>query len=211
MSYNTKNTLESERAYDVFRLIAKTEEGSYSSRIAEELGIDQPTVSEIISRLNEIGIIEKNEEKVSRAQYYKFSSRDISSVFESLWKEKIGLDNSSIEEISECIAEDIQEEQDAIEKNLSLIEDVEGSDEISKFLTLYVSNYVQDIKNSKIKRMLVDDFASGSYLQSLPALGYSIPEEVDQLLRVCTSIYSLEEDTGIQVMVDTLEQLSEET
>ena len=78
MAYDTTSVRRSKLPYRVLKEICLKEtsqgyilreEGNYSSNIARELDTDQSLVSEIITQLQELGLVFKAERK--RAQYYK--------------------------------------------------------------------------------------------------------------------------------------------
>lgn len=142
MPYDTQNILTSEKPYQVFKELLEKEEGSYGSEIARELDIKQQSASEIISRLNERGILQKG--KRTRAQYYELDRKGLSDTFVALWAENIEEGTEQYKALKK------------MEKNQEA--PIVPRDHLRMLLTLYVYYYTDSESESTIKKMLVDDF-----------------------------------------------------
>lgn len=152
MPYDTSNILESEKAYTVLREIAFSEEGSYGKKVAEENDMKQQLASELISTLNDLGIVVKG--KRTRAQYYKVDITALIDIFWKMLKEDLP-DSDSFEDM-------IEEHSDMLDE-VGENEDAKSVDEqmnevFPKYFSEYISEYLKTIPQSTIKEMLINDF-----------------------------------------------------
>lgn len=175
MPYDTKSVTTSERAYQVLRFIYQSEEGSYSTEIAEELEMNQSLVSNIIQNLTDLGILRKG--KRTRAQYYVINMSGAPVAFSKIWSDQLSLSESadSLKDLLESIISKIKEK----EKNLNLNEGQElvfravrtrletdkseYESDLSIFVQYYVKNYLDSFEESTVQKMLFEDFKSSLY------------------------------------------------
>jgi predicted transcriptional regulator len=94
--YTAENLWKSDLAINVLKEIKTSEEGSYSTRIADNLNKEQSSVSRLISALEERNIVEKG--KRTKAQYYEVT--DKGSEFLELMQEKESIQNNLKEMVS---------------------------------------------------------------------------------------------------------------
>ncbi|MFB6215907.1 MAG: hypothetical protein ABEJ72_02925 [Candidatus Aenigmatarchaeota archaeon] len=156
MPYDTENVLDSERAYQVLRLIILESEtrweviegdndngpeGLYGTQVSKKLGIRQQLASEIINHLERVSLLEKGER--TQAQYYRWDMDGTLDLFQELWLEEAE-DKEFMEEIGQKLEVDKEERT-----------------KFYKFVLLYVLNYVQALEESSIRKMLVEDLYEG--------------------------------------------------
>lgn len=140
MPYDTRNVLESEKAYEVFREIIKNDEGNYSSNIAEKIDMKRPLASEIIGKLKEVGVLKKG--KRTRAQYYKVNKKGLAELFGKEWDRYIKEENI--------------EELENISENL----DQETLNKLPRLIYFYSGHHCKMIEDSSIREMLTHNFYS---------------------------------------------------
>lgn len=165
MRYDRNAILKSERAYQILGQIAIKEKGSYPTEISEEIGANRSAVSEIISQLNELELIEKKN-RDSRAQYYQLD-------WEGFYQFWIELLNESFDKITQGLQEVLDEElpeaaeikenfNDYVGKEPNILEIKKGKiDErglISRFFLNYSRHYFEHFGRDKnLEDMLIID------------------------------------------------------
>ena len=158
MPYDRQNVLTGERAYQVLKRISESEEGSYGTEIAEEIDTTQQVVSEIISILKEMELVEKG--KRTQAQYYEVNFDGFSDLFKQLVEENL-LSEAS-ESQKEAIKDYLEGELESME-GIRFIEEIEDVlyDDVDEFIPNYVRIYLSNVNDSNINKMLLDDFFFG--------------------------------------------------
>jgi predicted transcriptional regulator len=170
MPYDEDSIKTSGRAYEVFRFISQREEGSYGTEIAEELDMNQSSVSNIIRYLYMLGLVEKG--KRDKAQYYIFDSSNLNTVFSKIWAIKLDIHPESYE-LSEFLSQMSDEVEKRAVKSETLLtswlydlsEDLDDREQmvedLSHFIDLYVANYLELFEHSTINDMFYGSFQSG--------------------------------------------------
>ena len=158
MPYDRQNVLTGERAYQVLKRISESEEGSYGTEIAEEIDTTQQVVSEIISILKEMELVEKG--KRTQAQYYEVNFDGFSDLFKQLVEKNL-LSEAS-ESQKEAIKDYLEGELESME-GIRFIEEIEDVlyDDVDEFISNYVRIYLSNVNDSNINKMLLDDFFFG--------------------------------------------------
>ncbi|WP_414836409.1 hypothetical protein [Candidatus Nanohalococcus occultus] len=188
MRYTRENILNSERAYQVLIEISKKDEGSYSTEIAEDLDIDRTMVSEIISNLVEMNILSKG--KRTKAQYYEIRFEGFAELFGDLLEDEIYGDKEDQER--ESI-------EDLLKQKAEMYEEIEDYDiaealdrDLFAFLMIYADDYLTRVKDSTIKKMLIDDFFLG--IESMEKDAEGIPAWLEFLKEIGRERLSLMEN-----------------
>lgn len=165
MRYDRNAILKSERAYQILRQIATKEKGSYPTEISEEIGANRSAVSEIISQLNELELIEKKD-RDSRAQYYQLDWKGFYQFWTELLNENFDKNTQGLQEILE---EDTSEKEgikkdfnNCVEKEPDISEIIRGKiDErglIARFFLNYSRHYFEYFGSDKtLEDMLIID------------------------------------------------------
>ena len=173
MAYDTTSVRRSKLPYRVLKEICLKEtsqgyklreEGNYSSNIARELDTDQSLVSEIITQLQELGLVFKAERK--RAQYYKIEPGGLANfVVDNILQEiteasiaedqvKLHLtDHNSIDEMIDSLFE--------YKKELSQNLDSDDSKKLAAFIFYFTVYYFHNYEESTIDEMLLRNLPSG--------------------------------------------------
>jgi DNA-binding transcriptional regulator GbsR (MarR family) len=172
MPYNTKSVLSNEKPYKVFRKLIETPKGNYSSKIAEDLDSSQQTVSQIISKFKEIGIVQEGER--NKAQYYVIDINGLNNIFWNLAVEETDFDDLKtvlkVHVIYKSIDSGDQKDVDEIESLLNDFEDknqvadelkTEFGDQYLDFIHRYVIYYLESVESSTIRDMMFSDMLIG--------------------------------------------------
>ena len=154
MSYNKENIIGSEKPYKVLRLVS-VKEDSYGRAISHELESDYTVVSEILSNLERLDIIEVA--KRTRAKHFKINGEGLFDIFRELWSKRLN-DNAYPEDIEVAIA---------TEEGIKMIDpghvygirsEEKFREEMPTFLEAYFKSYAEDVTESSIQKFLTDDF-----------------------------------------------------
>lgn len=140
--YSRDHIMKSERAYKILRRCLE-DEGSYATGIADELDADRTNVSEIMSNLFEMGLLEKG--KRAKAQYYKTDIEGFYKVFRETWEDKYK-ENFNEESYSGPYSK-------SDENSLS-------TERTEDLVTEYSRSYIRNNQVSTLEKMLVEDFYS---------------------------------------------------
>jgi len=172
MPYNTKSVLTNETPYKVLRKLTENPNGNYSSKIAEDLDSSQQTVSQIIGKFKEIGIVEKGER--SKAQYYVIDINGLNNVFWNLASEDTNFEDLKIvllaQKMYESIGSGKQEDIDTLESEIAELDNkeevlenlkTEFGDQFLDFIHHYVLYYLDSVENSNIRDMMFSDMLIG--------------------------------------------------
>lgn len=174
MAYNTKSVRTSKLPYRILKEITVDEtenkdkkkvqistKGSYSSEIAEKIGIDQSLVSEIIVELEKLNVIKKGER--TRAQYYTIDPVgialfSINQLYSNLLDSEIDPNYSDLEETP---YDSVEEVIDYIENYKDKIEGTEKEKALIGFVFHFCVHYLINYEDSTIDTMILKDLPSG--------------------------------------------------
>ena len=163
MRYDRNAILKSERAYQILRQLSINEDGSYPTQISEKIGANRSAVSEIISQLNELELIEKKE-RDSRAQYYQINWDGFYRFWIDLLNESYDKSVESLEGLYERDLDDNlkPEFNKYVEKEpkISEIKEDKNSERglIARFFLNYSTHYFEYFEEDKtLENMLITD------------------------------------------------------
>jgi DNA-binding MarR family transcriptional regulator len=187
MAYNLETTLKSEQAYQVLRFINSKEEGSYSTEISKELDFDRSVVSDMLSQLEELGIIK--EAKRTKAKYYVISD-DLEKPIQHLWERFVMEDDHHI---SEKIDKYFQEQDE----------------KLSEIFNGYVVKYLSNYETSTIRKMLIADLDDSFYYATIEVMGSDNTSEhwIIDLADLMHTAYQIQHLNGKEEMKQVLESL----
>jgi len=179
MPYDLESVLSGKRGYQVIRKIYLGENGSYGSKIANEIGTTQQVVSEIISTLEKENILIKG--KRTQAQYYKIDYNGLIALFTHLMKSKLKDSQAQkdliahIEKNSDLKLEEIHSRsQDSLESLYSDPEDEELT--FLYFFVRYTELYLMKIESSTLQDMIINDLIRGLLIAEQPNEEYEEKE-----------------------------------
>lgn len=172
MRYQDRHILNSERAYSILRFIYHQEEGSYATEIAEDLDVDRSLVSEILGKLEEMGVLKEG--KRTQAQYYEVDIDGLYAILLDVWVQRL-------EEDAENYLDDIKKDMRKDYKESGNLEEFEkmhdfeigfgAGEEFHNYIRNYLKNYLDTETQddligktiewntvSTINDMIMDDF-----------------------------------------------------
>lgn len=131
-------------AYEILRTLylSDSEEGLYSKQITEELDASQNSVNNFIKSLRDNGLIKRT--KRTRAQYYDI---DLEGIYQN-WL------NHLLNELEANKQRDIPGKWiDALEEAEQNVENFRNDEEIQKFFTEYLKNFLEETEESDINML----------------------------------------------------------
>lgn len=174
MAYDTNSVRTSKLPYRILKEITVDEiedqgkieakissKGSYSSEIAEKLGIDQSLVSEIIVKLEELNLIKKG--KRTRAQYYTVDPTgialfSINQLYSDLLDSEV---DPNYPDLEETPYDSVKEIVDYIEDYKEEIAGTEKEEALVGFVFHFCVHYLVNYEDSTIDTMVLKDLPSG--------------------------------------------------
>ena len=158
MRYYEENIDSSEKVYDILALISNREDGDYAKGISDKLELDRSVVSEIISSLVDLNIIQKG--KRTRAQYYEIREDKIYEFFLKLWLKEV----AGVKENPTTYAEF---NKLAFSKDLSEKYSNFPDDQLEDLVRNYALRYLKTVDDSTLRAMLVEDFVNVGFMSKI--------------------------------------------
>ncbi|MFB6208251.1 MAG: ArsR/SmtB family transcription factor [Candidatus Nanohaloarchaea archaeon] len=154
MAYDLDTLLPSEAAYTVLRqlYLSDSEYGMYAKEIAEESNLSRHTVSTYIKSLRDYGLIKRNYEKRSKAQYYEIDFEGISKFTRDFWdqkKEEVEKGEHSFQDSDNLVPFNVQEGEKAEDKWSAWSYQIK-----SELLRKYFELHLEHVKESTVRQMV---------------------------------------------------------
>jgi predicted transcriptional regulator len=207
-----EEVLTSPLAYKILHEISSSEEGTYPTKIAENLDSSYQSINNYMKGFRQNDMIEVSRED-GKKKIYEINFDGLTDYFLNHWKSIV--DNTDLEELKNAYgvkeSHPITEYSDKPAKDL--IEDVDNYND-RVFFKAYFRMYLNEKEDSKVIYMIYSDFADGSMV-SQGAVGFTenllvatMPKRLRHFFSVINFYYHREENS-VGIMRETQELFEE--